>query len=260
LLVDEGDGRRLDAHLRPVRTHQLLLQEGGVPGVPGVPVNPPAAAVPAAGAHKLLDGSADDLLPRVGPEKFHPGAVDEDDLPAGVDEDGVRGEFDQAVVPLLALAQRARRPRALDGVADRPPEQRGVKTPLDEVVGRPRPHRLGVHLVAALTREQDHRRAAAFAARLAQQVEPAPLAEAVVQQVDVVLAPADRPARLLVGGDPVEAERAAAEFGQPVARHHVVVLVVVDEQDSDRQRVHLRGRLPRRAVPRSRTSTCPGSS
>src|SRR5215212_2262785 len=120
------------------------------------------------------------------------------------------------MVSLLTLSQRARRTRSLDGVANRTPEQRGLKASLDEVVRRARTHRLCVHLVAALPCEQNHRRGAALPARFAQQVEPAPLAEAVVQKVNVVLAAGDRLARLLVGGDPAEAERAAPEFGQHV--------------------------------------------
>src|SRR5205085_12178459 len=160
---------------------------------------PPPDAVLTGVAHELLDGPADDLLARLGPEEFHARAVDEDDLAVGVNENRIGREFDQTLVSLLALAQRSRRARTFDGVTDRTPEQRRVELSLDEIIGRTRTHRLGVHLVAALPREQDHRRAAAFAARLAQQVEPAPLAEAVVQQINVVLAAADRRVSLLVG-------------------------------------------------------------
>jgi hypothetical protein len=58
-------------------------------------------------------------------------------------------------------------------------------------------------------------------------------AEPVVDEVDVVLAPPDRLQAVLVARRPVE-RKALAGLLEKIAGQHVVVLVVLDEEDAHR--------------------------
>jgi hypothetical protein len=120
-----------------------------------------------------------------------------------------------------------------DCVADRALQAGRGELLLDEEVGDPERRRLEVELVGGQPGEHDHRRRRAIGEPLAHQLQPGPLSEPVVDQVDVVALHADRAQRVVVVGRPVDLEPADVLLGQHVAGDEVVVLVVLDEEHAD---------------------------
>jgi len=84
--------------------------------------------------------------------------------------------------------------------------------------------------VVVLRREENDRQLEAPRARLAQQLDPVVLAEAVVNQADLGAVRLDCPERLAVCGDPGRIELIGADLGEQVADQDVVVLVVINDQ------------------------------
>jgi hypothetical protein len=70
-------------------------------------------------------------------------------------------------------------------------------------------------------------------ARVAEQLQPVVLAEAVVDEADVERFGGDGALRLVERRDPLQLERGAARVGEQRAREDVVVLIVLDEQEPD---------------------------
>ena len=80
----------------------------------------------------------------------------------------------------------------LEDVADRALKKGRIDPALLEVVGGTGSHRGPVDRVVALTGEQDHGPVEAAASHFFEQLQPRLVAEAVIQDIDVVFAPADR--------------------------------------------------------------------
>ena len=139
-----------------------------------------------------------------------------------------------------------------DRVADRTLEQRGIEAALEQEVGHPEHRGLDVDLEVVVSGEHDHRRVLRpVVERAADEVEAGELAEAVVDQVDVVAALADQPERRLGVGRPLDCESRPVLLEEQVAREDEVVLVVLDDQDPDL----LSGGHPRHPAHRFGSST-----
>ena len=134
-------------------------------------------------------------------------------------------------VALLALAQRLQRAALLEGVADGALQQRRVDLSFDEIVGGAGAHGGEVDVAVALAGEEDQRRGDAEAAGVVQELEAVVLAEAVVDEGEVVAVARQRAESVVERRDPVELEARAPALRQEVAREDEVVLVVLDEQD-----------------------------
>ena len=71
--------------------------------------------------------------------------------------------------------------------------------------------------------------------RFAHQLQAVTLAQAIVDQIDVVPGLGDRRERVAPGLHPVEHDGAAKDLREQIAGQQVVVLVVLDQQDARRE-------------------------
>ena len=101
-----------------------------------------------------------------------------------------------------------------------------------KVVGRAGFHRRVVDLALSLAGQQNHGRLAVPPEALADQFQAVPLAEPVVDQDQIVLVGADDFDGLVEVGHPLQNEVGLGNLGEKVASEDVVVLVVIDQQDS----------------------------
>jgi hypothetical protein len=123
---------------------------------------------------------------------------------------------------------------ALDRIADRPVEQGRGHLALGKIVGRARPHRLEIDLAIALPGQHDERRRRSHLDRLAHQLQAVALAQAIIDQADVVPCLRDHRQRLGPGRHPFQLECAAERLRQQLAGQNVVVLVILDQKDARR--------------------------
>src|SRR5258706_532059 len=126
--------------------------------------------------------------------------------------------------------QRLERAVLLERIADGPLQNLGIDLTFDQIVGRAGLHRRNVDVAVALTGEQDDRAQAAGGARLAQNFQAVVLAEAVVDEINVMLPLAHRLGRLVERGDPTEAKAGSSAVGEKIAGEDVIVFVVFDQQ------------------------------
>ena len=143
------------------------------------------------------------------------------------------GEAGQ-LIELRHLRQSPLGAMALDRIADRPVEQRRGHLALGEIVGGAGPHRLEIDLAIALPGQHDEGCGRSQLDRLAHQLQPVALAQAVVDQVDVVPGLRDHRQRLVPRRHPFQLEGAAEGLRQQLAGQDVVVLVVLDQKDARR--------------------------
>src|ERR1051326_5457317 len=140
-------------------------------------------------------------------------------------------------VALLAFAQCLQRAALLESVADGALEQRRVDLSLDEVVGGAGAHGREVDVAVALAREEDQRRGDAGATGVVQELESVVLAEAIVDEHEVVAVACDRVERGVERRDPVELEARATALAEEIAREDEVVLLGPDEENAYGARV-----------------------
>ena len=106
--------------------------------------------------------------------------------------------------------------------------------PFDEIVGRAGAHGREIDVAVGLAGEQDQRiRDSRWRVAWREQLQSVVLAEAIVDEVEIVLVADQRVDRFVERRDPVELERRAAAVGEQIAGEDEVVLIVVDEEDAD---------------------------
>ena len=211
----------------------------------------------------------DEVEPGVGAVRGERVAVAEQRLPpvrevhAPCDEvpvpDPVVGGLDGDRVALLATAQIHHHLVVADRVADRPLQARRVDRALDEVVGDTELGGLEVDLVVVLSGEDDDGRRRLGVPRVAHEVQPGAVSEAVVDEVKVVAAPRESPAARAGSSAPTPAETSRRPAPGACSR-------VRTKSSSSSSTSRIRSDSLRRigaflrAARRSRTSNAPASS
>ncbi len=100
-------------------------------------------------------------------------------------------------------------------------------------------HGLEVQFAAILAREQNKRYVVTGSDRLADKIQPALLSQLEIDQTDMVCARIDPRERRLYGGHPFELKFRPKDIDQQLMDEHIVVLVVL-HQENVGTRIHAR--------------------
>jgi hypothetical protein len=174
-------------------------------------------------ADDLPGGIPDETLNRIADIEHRALRIEQRDHVRAVVEDGEEMFF--------AILQQVQHPAVLERVAEGPFERRRGHLSLDEVVVSAGGHRIAIDAAVVVASQHDERCRAAARPSRAQQVDAVVLAEAIVDQRDVVGAfeqPREAP---LVGLRPVERDRAGRGLLEKGPREAEIIFIVVDQED-----------------------------
>ena len=184
--------------------------------------------------------------------------IGESDSPrAGGHDDADRAGFGDAADEVAFAAEVSLGLFVLDRVAHRAFQRVRGQLAFDQVIRRAGFHRLQIHSVVALPRQENHRHPATGLTRLSQQVEPRQRAEAIVQQTQVVQTAPNRLQPALKSVHPLQLIPAVADPGNQIAGDDEIVLVIIDQQYFDRAVLHGGFKSRPAEVPPPQTSIFP---